>query len=196
MQSRIREVATLAQSGERGRALAGARSAPPVPVTEQIVQEIKSLYPADPAPTALVQAPVSALFLSDVAEHVPITLRKMPRLSEPGPLGMRAEHWCDLGSLAGNSDLLVQVIAHLAAAGSSPFCVTVPQSWTDHTACQTHWRTQTAPHDVLFPQACSQISHGSQEGISGQMCWTPGVRSGTTGWCQHHDQDNSISCRG
>ena len=29
---------------------------------------------------------------------------------------MRAEHWYDFGSLAGNSDLFVQVIAHIAAA--------------------------------------------------------------------------------
>ena len=40
----------------------------------------------------------------------------MPRLSEPGPLGMRAEHWYDFGSLAGDSDKFVQVIAHIAAA--------------------------------------------------------------------------------
>ena len=116
MQSRVRKVATLARTGEKGRALAAARDAPPVPVTEQIVQEIKSLYPADPKPPAPVPAPVSALFLSQVAEHVRTTLRKMPRLSEPGPLGMRAEHWYDVGSLAGNSDLFVQVIAHIAAA--------------------------------------------------------------------------------
>ena len=99
-----------------GRALAAARNAPPVPVTEQIVQEIKSFYPADPEPPAPVPAPVLALFLSEVAEHVPTALRKMPRLSEPGPLGMRAEHWYDFGSLAGKSDLFVQVIAHIAAA--------------------------------------------------------------------------------
>ena len=85
-------------------------------VTEQIVQEIKSLYPADPEPPAPPSAPISALFLSEVSEHVPTTLRKMPRLSEPGPHGMRAEHWYDFGSLAGNSDLFVQVIAHIAAA--------------------------------------------------------------------------------
>ena len=42
-QSRIRKVATQARSGERGRALAAARNAPPVPVTQQIVQEIKCL---------------------------------------------------------------------------------------------------------------------------------------------------------
>ena len=29
---------------------------------------------------------------------------------------MRAEHWYDFGSLAGNSDLFVQVISHIAAA--------------------------------------------------------------------------------
>ena len=29
---------------------------------------------------------------------------------------MRAEHWYNFGSLAGNSDLIVQVIAHIAAA--------------------------------------------------------------------------------
>ena len=84
---------------KKGRALAAARNALPVPVTEQIVQEIKSLYPADPEPPAPASAPVSALFLSEVAEHVPITLRKMPRLSEPGPLacvrniGMNLAPW-------------------------------------------------------------------------------------------------------
>ena len=109
MQSCVRKVATLARTGEKGRALAAARNAPPVPVTEQIVQEIKSLYSADSEPPAPVPAPVSA-------EHVPTTLRKMPRLSEPGPLGMRAEHWYFFGSLSGNSGLFVQVIAHIAAA--------------------------------------------------------------------------------
>ena len=138
MQSRVRKVATLACTGEKGRALPPARNAPPVPVTEQIVQEIKSLYPADPEPPAPAQAFVSILFLSEVAEHVPTTLRKMPRLSEPGPLGMRAEHWYDFGSLAGNSDLFVQVIAHMAAAAVSQPSATILKSWTDHTTCQTH----------------------------------------------------------
>ena len=116
MQSRVRKVATLARTGEKGRALAATRNAPPVPVTEQIVQEIKGVHPADPEPPAPVQAPVSTLFLSEVAEHAPITLRNMPRLSEPGPFGTRAKHWYDFGSLAGNSDLFVQVISHIAAA--------------------------------------------------------------------------------
>ena len=53
-QSRVRKVATLARTGEKGRALAAARNAP-VPVTEQTVQEIKSLYPADPSQNATTQ---------------------------------------------------------------------------------------------------------------------------------------------
>ena len=52
----IRKVATLARSGEKGRALAAASNAPPVSVTEHIVQEIKSLYPTGPEPPAPVQA--------------------------------------------------------------------------------------------------------------------------------------------
>ena len=50
MQSRVRKVATLARTGEKGRAPVAARNAPPVPVMEQIVQEMKSLYPADQNP--------------------------------------------------------------------------------------------------------------------------------------------------
>ena len=114
--SRVRKVTTLARAGEKGRALAAARNAPPVPITEQIVQDIKSLCPTDPEPPAHAQALVSGLFLSEVAELIPSTLRKMPRLSEPGPLGMRAGLWCDIGSLAGNSNLFVQVITHKAPA--------------------------------------------------------------------------------
>ena len=100
---------------KKRRALAAARNAPPVPVTEQIVQEIKCLHPTDPEQPGPPQAFVSGLFLSEVAEHVPTTLRKMPRLSEPRQLSMRPEHWYDFGSLAGNSDWFVQVIAHIAA---------------------------------------------------------------------------------
>ena len=130
-QSRLRKVATLARAGEKGRALAAARNAPQVPVTEQIVGEIKSLHPTDPEPPAPAHTSVSNLFLSEVAELIPTTLRKMPRHSEPGQLGMRAEHWYDLGSLAGNSNLFVQVVAHIAAAS-------ITQGRTDHATRQTH----------------------------------------------------------
>ena len=47
-----------------GRALAAARYAPPVPVTHQIVQEIKSLYPADPGPAVAAEPCVKPLPVS------------------------------------------------------------------------------------------------------------------------------------
>ena len=47
-------------------------------ITQHMVQEIERLYPADPEPA--VAAPVSNLFLSQVAELVPNTLRRLPRL--------------------------------------------------------------------------------------------------------------------
>ena len=62
-------LATLARAGEKGRALAAARNVPPVPVREQIVQEIKSLYPTDPETPAPAQALVSDLFLSEAHSH-------------------------------------------------------------------------------------------------------------------------------
>ena len=186
-QSRVRKVATLARAGEKGRALAAARNAPPVPATEQIVQEIKSLHPTDPEPPAPAQALVSDLFLSEVAELIATILQKIPPLSEPGLLGMRAEDWYDFGSLAGNSNLFCASSCPHCSCLSSTLCVTVSQGRTDHATRQTHGWAQTAPHDVLSPQACSQISHGSKEGISGQnvRCWTA-RRS------KHDGQDHSI----
>ena len=69
------------------------------------------------------------------------TLRQMLRLSEPAPLGMRAEHWCDFGEEAGDSNLFVQVVAHIAPAATQ-YCSTSdldkshhspdPQGDTDH----------------------------------------------------------------
>ena len=91
----------------------------------------------------------------------------MPRLSEPGPLGMRAEHWYDFGSLAGNSDLFVQVIAHIAAAAVPNSVLQYQKAGPDHTACQTCREPQTTPHDVIPPQTCAKISDGSKERISG-----------------------------
>ena len=145
-QSRIRKVATVARSGERSRALAAAGNAPPVPVAEQLVRGVGCLYPADPDPAAPAEALVAKVFLSEVPELVPTTLRKMPRLSEPGPRGMRAEHWYDFGVQAGNSNLLVQVIARVAAAGvlhsvlqylRSGYVTALakPTRATDHTSC-------------------------------------------------------------
>ena len=70
---------TLARAGEKERARAAARNAPPVPVTRDIVQEITSNH-------------ISHIFTFQIAEFIPLILMRMPRLSEPRPVGKRAEH--------------------------------------------------------------------------------------------------------
>ena len=50
----------------------------------EIGQEIKGVYPTDLDPAVAAQTAVSHIFLSRIAELVPITLKRMPRLSEPG----------------------------------------------------------------------------------------------------------------
>ena len=58
----------------------------------------------------------SVAFTAEVMDFIPITLKRMPRFSEPGPLGTRAEHWYDFGTQAGDSDLFARIIAHIATA--------------------------------------------------------------------------------
>ena len=116
-QSRIRKVATLARSSERGRALAAPRNAPPVSVTQQIVQQSKSLYSTDLDPAAPAQTPVSNIFLScPKSPSLFLPHFDKSQLSEPGPLGMRAEHWYEFGEHSEESNMFVQVVAHIAAA--------------------------------------------------------------------------------
>ena len=120
-------------------------------------------------------------------------LRKMPRLSEPGPLGMRAEHWYDFGSWAGNSDLFVQVVAHIAAA-AVPNPVLQYLRAGQITPCKTYRRPQTASHDVIPPQTRAEICYCSKERISGKMCWPVSVRCWKTRWCKYDDQDHPVPC--
>ena len=177
-QALIREVATLARSGENTRAPASARNAPLVPVTEQIVQEIKNLYPTDPEPPAPAQALVSNLFLSEVAELISTTLR-----SEPGPHGMRAEHWYDFGSLAGHSDLFVQVVAHTAAAAVYH---AVPQYLTKPTG--GHRQLLVMP--FLRRLARKSVMAAKKESVA--KCAGPSQHGVATRWIKHDDQNHSI----
>ena len=59
---------------------------------------------------------------------------------------------------------------------------------------QTHRGSQATPHDVVPPQTGPRVSHGSHDGIGGQMCRSCSIRRGTTGRRQHHDQDHPIRC--
>ena len=69
-ETRIRKVATLARAGEKGRALAAARNDPLVPVTQEIVQEIKGPLPRGPRSSCTTEQPNPIhLYLSDRRIH-------------------------------------------------------------------------------------------------------------------------------
>ena len=53
---------------------------------------VASLYPVDPDTALPSTAQVPNIFTAQIAEFKPFTQERMPRLNEPGPLGMRAEH--------------------------------------------------------------------------------------------------------
>ena len=72
-ETRIRKVATLARAWEKGRASAAARNAPPVPVTRDIVKEIKGLYSVDPDPAVPLSNQIPHIFIFHIAEFIPLS---------------------------------------------------------------------------------------------------------------------------
>ena len=143
-QSRIRKVATLARSGEKGRALQ--------PETPRQSQSQSRLFKRSRVSSRQTQN----LSLLRRQLRQTFSCQKLPSSSpphsarchdSPGPLGVRAEHWYDFGALAGNSNLFVQVVAHIAAA-SVPHTV-LEYLKADHATCQTHRRARTASHNVI-----------------------------------------------
>ena len=165
-QSRIRKVATLARSGERGQR--SGRCQERTTSTSHSAgcsREQKSLHHRPGSCRSCSNTSVESFFLSEVTDLVPTTLRKMPRLSELGPLGMRAAHWYDFGDQAGDSNLLVQAV--------------------QHTSQRLQSRTRCCQKSLL-------MAAKKKAEVRGQVCWTSTIWRGTPGWCQHHDQDNPV----
>ena len=143
------------------------RNAPPVPVTQQIVQGTKSLYPADRDPAVAAQTPV--------VEPLPFPgCRAQANLAHSAcelNIGMTFQEQ------AGDSNLFVQIVAHIAAAA-------VPHSFVQYfrSGQVTPLAKPTGGHRPLhmmsfLRRTCSQVSHGYQERIGGRMCWLPSI------WC-------------
>ena len=195
-QSRVRKVATLARTGEKGRALAAARNAP-VPVTEQTVQEIKSLYPTDPEP------PGSRTGLWCQTCSCQRSQNSSPPLfaecQDSASLDLLAcvlSVWYDFGSLAGNNNLFVQVVAHVAAA---PVPHSVPQYVKAGQI--TPLAKPTSGHRPLLMMSLlrrlgTQISQWQRtRECSGEMCGTFAVRCWTTRRSKHDDQNHTNTSR-
>lgn len=118
--AKVKRVSTLARAGERGLALAATSQTPPQRFTKEVLKVIRQMYPSDPDPAVpITGVTISALLQNQNATQVPGTLKRMPRLSEPGPLGMRAEHWFSFSTQVGGMDVFSKVIAQLAT-GTAP----------------------------------------------------------------------------
>ena len=121
------------------------------------------------------------LHCAHTVEFTPLSLERTPRLSEPGSLGMRAEHWNDFGT------------------SSSPTS-RPPQSWTlsfntcqtGHATCKTHGRTSTTPHDVIPASARAQGGHHLQGNVSHGSDRHASARGGLPGWRHQDDQIHPI----
>ena len=180
----------MARAGEKERALAAARNAPPVPVTRDVVQEITSLYPVDPDPALPLTNHISHIFIFQIAELTTLTLKRMPRLSEPGPLGMRAEHWYDFGSQAGDANLFSLVIAHIATATVLQY-LRAGQVTPQAKPTGGHRRTQATPHDVILALTRSKLLPMPKN--RGGRAPT---RSGVPGRSQQDDEIHTVLCGG
>ena len=75
----------------------------------------------DPDPAVPLNNQITHISIFQITEFIPHTLKRMPRLSETGPLGMRAGHWYDFGTQAGDANMFSLAMAHIAA-------VTVPDA--------------------------------------------------------------------
>ena len=60
----------------------------------------------DPDPAVPLNNQITHIFVFQIAEFILLTLKRMPLLSEPGPLGMRAEHWYGFGTPARDANML------------------------------------------------------------------------------------------
>ena len=127
-ETRVRKVATLARAGEKGRALAAARNAPPVPVTRDIVQERLTLtqrshqrlesHNLQTHNTKQTNSQLVCLSLS-LSQLRSWTSSRSPsnECHDSANLDpLRAEHWYDFGTQAGDSGLFARIIAHITTA--------------------------------------------------------------------------------
>ena len=116
----------------------------------------------------------------------------MARLSEPGLVGMRAEHWYDFGSLTGNSDLFVQVVAHIDAA--------FPNSVLQHlrTGQITPLAEPTGGHRpflmMLFLRrlVLKFVMEAKKNSVA--KCAGPFQHGVGWTWCKCDDQDHPVPC--
>ena len=131
-----------------------------------------------------------------LAAHIPTTVTHTCHHSvNSGPLGLRAELWYDFGSLAENSDLFVQAVAHIAAAAAAA----IPHSVLQYLKAGqiTPLAKPTGGHRPLlmmpFLRRLALKSAMAAKWFPVAKCaGTFAVRCWKTRWSKHDGQNHSI----
>lgn len=115
-----KRVKTLTRAGETGRAIRAVASWQDLPVTGAVVRRLRQLFPASDAMEDECPTPADASPGHPDREPRYIDdIRRLPRLSGPGLLGMRNEHLSLLAAASEHKDALHQVLQQLAL-GTAP----------------------------------------------------------------------------
>ena len=115
---RAKRVKTLSRAGEEGRALQAVHENKRMVITEDVVTQLSDLFPAALMEDTEENAPMLDDFVAIDEDRLQgkklKDLQRLPRLSEPGPLGFRNEHLVLLAKSTEHGPDLAQVLARLA----------------------------------------------------------------------------------
>ena len=93
MEARATRITTLVASREISRALDGLAEPQRLVVDHRVADLVQSTFPLATEHPAFADTPgLNADAIDHIGAEVPRALRRMGRLTEPGPLGMRPEH--------------------------------------------------------------------------------------------------------
>ena len=195
-ETRIRKVATLARAGEKRRALAAARNAPPVPVTRDIVQEIKGLYPVDPDPAIPLNNQITHIFYLPNRRIHPHHLEAYATSQRTRSAGNACRTLVRL-RYPGRRRQYVLTSHGTHCHGHDPRrSPSIPTRVSSYAVGKTYRRTLTTPHDVVPTSACAQSGYSSQTSVSHRGGRCSPTRSGMQGWGQQDDQIHTVLCGG
>ena len=119
---RAKKVKTLARARETGRALRATHDTPRVRVTDDVVKELRALYPQSndtDGDVEMAETPYESIDLQSLIASLSKELKRLPRLSTPGPLSMRNEHLVLLATSTEHATDLATMLARLAV-GEAP----------------------------------------------------------------------------
>ena len=123
--NKIKRIHTLVMSGEKGRALASLATQGERPTGKETLKKLRELFPknSDPTPDPIVPNVDMGPIAETAGAAAVKALRSPSKLSAPGLLGGRAEHWQPLARDESANKNLARLLGRIAV-GSVPAQVT------------------------------------------------------------------------